>query len=182
MRFWTEEKVKLLKELDAAGMSAGEIAKAIGAPSRSSVLGKLFRLANPNYDAAKNAARKKGMSQHTRPGKPYAPALPEPLDEDIGEEDIVTPFAPNRSTGIPDALVNRHSRQCRYPIGNPSEPGFHFCDKERIKGSYCAEHRAACTVPVSTRDWFEERREWAYANPEHKLAKRILKRLAERAA
>lgn len=149
MRFWTEEKVKLLKELDAAGMSAGEIAKAIGAPSRSSVLGKLFRLANPNYDAAKNAARKKGMSQHTRPGKPYAPALPEPLDEDIGEEDIVTPFAPNRSIGIPDAVLNRHPRQCRYSIGDPGQPDYHFCDKERAgASSYCPEHHAICKTKL----------------------------------
>ena len=180
---WTEEKVKLLKELDAAGMSAGEIAKAIGAPSRSSVLGKLFRLANPEYDTKKNRESRTKKAEHARPGKPYAPSLPDPLDDETETAEPETPFVPNRSTGIPDAVVNRHPRQCRYPIGDPSDPEFHFCTNAARPGRpYCDDHCEVAYQPISTRDWFEERREWAYANPEHKLAKRILKRLAERAA
>lgn len=30
---------------------------------------------------------------------------------------------------------------CQWPIGDPGEPGFHFCEAERVTGkSYCAEH------------------------------------------
>lgn len=35
--FWTEEKIELLKKYDAAGMSSGEIADAMGIKNRESI-------------------------------------------------------------------------------------------------------------------------------------------------
>lgn len=33
---------------------------------------------------------------------------------------------------------------CQYPIGDPKEPGFHFCGQPKAQGSYCQEHFELC--------------------------------------
>lgn len=33
---------------------------------------------------------------------------------------------------------------CKFPIGDPSKAGFHFCNRKRRVGPYCAEHDALC--------------------------------------
>jgi GcrA cell cycle regulator len=43
--------------------------------------------------------------------------------------------------------------QCRWPIGDPGEPGFHFCDAQAVPGKpYCAEHYARAYIPNRPRD------------------------------
>lgn len=42
--FWTEERIKRLKQMRDEGYSASQIAEKIGAASRDAVLGKMFRL------------------------------------------------------------------------------------------------------------------------------------------
>lgn len=48
---WTEERVSQLVEMNARGCDPGEIADAVGAPSRRVVTGKLWLLANPRPTA-----------------------------------------------------------------------------------------------------------------------------------
>ena len=40
-------------------------------------------------------------------------------------------------------------RECRWPIGHPGEPDFHFCTERALVGKpYCAEHTALAYVKV----------------------------------
>lgn len=182
---WTPENEKKLIELWSAGLSAGQIANHhMRGFTRNAIIGKVTRLGlTGRCDPQAENRRRKPIKRP--PHKREADARSEltvVLPEEPEQEEPTTPFAPDHSTGIPDAVLNRHPRQCRYSIGDPGQPDYHFCDKERDRASsYCVEHRALCTVPLSTRDWFEERREWAEKNSDQPLAKSILRRLAERA-
>lgn len=43
------------------------------------------------------------------------------------------------------AVLLLDRRQCKFPIGDPGQPDFHFCPKRRVPGrEYCAEHLALC--------------------------------------
>lgn len=40
-------------------------------------------------------------------------------------------------------------RHCQWPIGDPSEPNFRFCEAEAVaKRPYCAEHSALAYTPA----------------------------------
>ena len=43
------------------------------------------------------------------------------------------------------AIAVSKVRGCRYPLGEPRSPDFHFCNKKRTPGSaYCSEHAELC--------------------------------------
>ncbi len=45
-------------------------------------------------------------------------------------------------------LLAINERMCRWPIGDPKKPGFHFCgDKIDYSQSYCEKHRALAYQP-----------------------------------
>lgn len=45
--------------------------------------------------------------------------------------------------GVSQAVAALHANHCRWPIGSPSEPDFHFCSADRINmsGPYCQKHQ-----------------------------------------
>jgi GcrA cell cycle regulator len=44
-------------------------------------------------------------------------------------------------------LVALKERMCRWPVGHPGEPDFHFCGGEALaNGPYCAEHHVRAYV------------------------------------
>lgn len=44
--------------------------------------------------------------------------------------------------GLPEALCQRESDECAFPIGEPGDKGFHYCCKKKEhKGEYCDEHK-----------------------------------------
>ncbi|ABC22456.1 GcrA family cell cycle regulator [Rhodospirillum rubrum] len=45
------------------------------------------------------------------------------------------------------SVVDLSAHTCRWPIGDPREPGFHFCGKPTTPGKpYCAEHASIAYV------------------------------------
>ncbi|MBF0562515.1 MAG: global cell cycle regulator GcrA-like protein [Alphaproteobacteria bacterium] len=45
------------------------------------------------------------------------------------------------------SVVELSATTCRWPIGDPKEPDFHFCGKRILTGKpYCAEHAAIAYV------------------------------------
>jgi GcrA cell cycle regulator len=45
-------------------------------------------------------------------------------------------------------ILNLTDRMCKWPIGDPREPGFHFCGRACKTGlPYCAEHAAVAYQP-----------------------------------
>ncbi|HWK33184.1 MAG TPA: GcrA family cell cycle regulator [Hyphomicrobium sp.] len=49
-------------------------------------------------------------------------------------------------------LANLQPNECRWPIGDPQRPGFHFCGAHKQEGNpYCAEHAALAVTPSRPR-------------------------------
>ncbi|HSF95509.1 MAG TPA: GcrA family cell cycle regulator [Thermohalobaculum sp.] len=86
---WTDERVDKLRELWGEGMSASQIAKALGGVTRNAVIGKVHRLglsnrgaapaAQPASDEPKPAARP--AARAAKPEAPAASAAPEQTPE-----------------------------------------------------------------------------------------------------
>jgi hypothetical protein len=67
---------------------------------------------------------------------------PRPMTDD----DLVIPVAARKTvtTLMPD--------DCRWPIGDPQTPGFHFCGKRKQDGHpYCEFHVQRASTPSRTR-------------------------------
>lgn len=47
-----------------------------------------------------------------------------------------------------NSIVERMSRHCQYPIGEPRTPGFRWCGRVLAEGEriYCQEHRRLCSA------------------------------------
>ena len=127
---WTDDRVEQLKNLWTEGLSASQIARAMGGVTRNAVIGKVHRL---------GLAGRATPSRSDRPRLPMAPKIsmrthtpPAP----IVEEDPVT-----LDDGRHATVLTINDRMCRWPIGDPSENEFHFCGRNPKSGSpYCEAH------------------------------------------
>lgn len=152
---WTDERVEKLLALNEEALSASQIATALGGITRSSVIGKLNRLGMglKSGDAIRRAAA-------LSPGKgPSRPAV-EPAKPNLkimGNGSVVdVPDSPRKPWVDPVALQERANAPadisqpfsgkigpspCKWPIGHPTSPDFHFCQKPAVVGKpYCPGH------------------------------------------
>lgn len=152
-KFWNDERCELCRALWSKGMSASAIAVEIGAPSRNSVLSKIHRSGwsgarsfrgpdGVNPEQAKRRAPQRRRTGHKFARKDAAPAagdapklaptLPEPSPMSA------TSFAP----GGMKPLLQLNADECRWPIGDPRQPGFGFCAARRHndRDPYCPAH------------------------------------------
>lgn len=50
-------------------------------------------------------------------------------------------------------ILSLTERMCKWPVGDPKHPDFHFCGKAAAPGMpYCAEHAALAYQPAKKRD------------------------------
>lgn len=160
---WTDDRVALLRQLHADGLSASQIAAMVGNVSRNAVIGKLHRIGlasrgvtpkrtkprKPSTGARRSSladmttARKLGMAQALG-----ANSLAEALKTIRPEPKQVAGPAWEALPGTtPIPLLIASDEVCRWPIGDPLEPGFGFCGCAVSDGSvYCAAHRARGTT------------------------------------
>lgn len=116
---WTEERIEQLKELWAEGLTTGEIGKRLEV-SKNAVVGKAHRLGLKSRPSPIKRAAKQTRK---------APAKPKEPDYKIR------------------SVIDLTAHTCRWPHGDPKEPGFHFCGKQTLPGKpYCAEHAAIAYV------------------------------------
>jgi GcrA cell cycle regulator len=150
---WTTERIELLKNRFAAGLSCREIAAYIGV-SRNAVIGKLSRLnltrgpgeRRPRKSAAKEAIRgaAKGSRLKTTPRLQYQMlqsvyAAPEAVidDEPINAEHRCS-------------LLELSKERCRWPISTPGAEDFCFCGNPPVDGlPYCPGHTRLAYRPAS---------------------------------
>lgn len=51
------------------------------------------------------------------------------------------PDRPTKQAARPKTLATLKNNECRWPIGDPQQPGFHFCGEPKKDGqSYCDKH------------------------------------------
>jgi GcrA cell cycle regulator len=123
---WTKQRIELLKALWAKGAPAADIAARIGI-SPAAVIGKAFRLGLKlrRKRGVRSPQRRKRTRRYVK--KPAAP---------------VATVAPVKARG--KTLLELTNDSCRWPIGRPGTPGFHFCgeagaDLENGR-PYCEHH------------------------------------------
>lgn len=156
---WTDETEASLRKWVSEGYSFSKIAEMMRAKhgfavSRNACTGKAWRLEIAQPDKKKpvlrsgaqkpavfgraSARRHDGHTPHsTKSTEPYKIA-PQPIVEVVFD-------APH---GAAEAVTALHPDQCRYPIGEPADPDFHFCHAKQRDGSvYCEAHHKRCTQP-----------------------------------
>jgi len=191
---WTDERIDTLKTMWEKGMTASQIAEALGGVSRNAVIGKAHRLglqarpspvkpndgeakAAPAPKAAKPAAPKPApaapapapvaepVARAAAPAPaaaeaPAAPTTPQPVLRSVGPGGFVRQAPGEQQAPIPPApprrlvpakpspevagktsLLDLNDRICKWPIGHPGEPDFHFCGEKVNPGfPYCVDH------------------------------------------
>ena len=149
---WTDEKVKILRELWGKGKTASQIAEIIGGISRNAVIGKAHRLnlsakiktrAATSSESFDNAIDNK--NNKVRKGKNRFKSL-------IIEKD----FEPEN----PKQLEELDDNSCKWPIGHPDEKSFYFCGRSSLKDfSYCKLHLLYAYQPKGKKDDVTEKEE-----------------------
>jgi GcrA cell cycle regulator len=88
------------------------------------------------------------------PPRPVARDLqrrePAPMSED--RKEALANLAEIEKTARRVSLLDLTERVCKWPIGDPTEPNFHFCGLPAVPGKpYCAAHVTVAFQPMSSR-------------------------------
>lgn len=167
---WTDERVELLKKLWIDGLSASQIATELGGVTRNAVIGKVHRLSLsgrakpatvPTARARKPAVangRSGAAARGTPPQRPLVAgntvlkpahhAAPEPRRAPRPEamDAVVVPIS------LHATILTLTEQTCKWPIGDPSTEGFHFCGQRSGSGiPYCEYHSRIAYQPVHDR-------------------------------
>ena len=152
---WTEEKVKILKDLWGKGKTASQIAEIIGGISRNAVIGKAHRLSlsaklknrvykenvsNSNIDANRIENKNPGKRRLSR--SKFKSLL---IEKDFEPEN-------------PKQLEELDENTCKWPVGHPDESSFYFCGRKSLKDfSYCKLHLLYAFQPKGKKDDLTEK-------------------------
>jgi GcrA cell cycle regulator len=165
---WTDERIDQLKSLWEQGMTASQIADALGGVSRNAVIGKAHRLglqSRPSPVRSSDASADEPAAPTPPPAAKADPVPPPPRQAAVAPEPVpvtpsslhepvapASPPAPPRrmvpakpSAEIRDktGLLDLNDKICKWPIGHPGEPDFHFCGQPVNQGfPYCLSHCA----------------------------------------
>jgi GcrA cell cycle regulator len=156
---WNDERVDLLKKLWSDGLSASQIAGRLGGVTRNAVIGKVHRLglSGRATTSRMKSHRPRARSQATkRLMKPRFANLGNPALRQLylgdtepyvpSVEELVIPVAERRSIQTLTEVC------CRWPIGDPQQPDFHFCGKNKVLGlPYCEFHARRAFQPPQPR-------------------------------
>jgi|TARA_R110002096_G_scaffold309403_4_gene503982 GcrA cell cycle regulator len=122
---WTEDRVEKLRELWDKGLSASQIAKELAeGVTRNAVIGKAHRM---------------GLASRPSPVK----SDPAKRAAAAAKKKTVASKEPTRAAPVSGkvSILDLTESMCKWPIGHPGEPNFHFCGKPSQPAfPYCANH------------------------------------------
>ncbi|HEY1245117.1 MAG TPA: GcrA family cell cycle regulator [Hyphomicrobiaceae bacterium] len=157
---WNDERVEALKKLWADGLSASQIAGRLGGVTRNAVIGKVHRLGlagrattsrmKPHRMRVRTAQGAKRAMLRARPtGLPNSPLKSLYLSDEPyvpPAEELVIPLNERKY------IQTLTESCCRWPIGDPQQPEFHFCGRKKIPGlPYCEVHARRAFQPPQAR-------------------------------
>jgi GcrA cell cycle regulator len=168
---WTEQRIETLRKLWGQGQTASQIAAILGGITRNAVIGKAHRLGltgrpSPIKREAGGGAparRKASTARTERPARPAMMTTAHQQPTGAPQHDGVVnaapsnpsahqarPTAPTAPTATPRPPVASNpqpsrahggNKSCSWPVGDPKQPGFHFCGEPAEAGRpYCANH------------------------------------------
>jgi GcrA cell cycle regulator len=149
---WTDERIAALKRLWEEGLSASQIAARLGGVTRNAVIGKVHRLGlsgrpsplRPDMIRPAPAPRPAPQPAAVRAApapRPVAPPVMAPPPPPVPTPVEAVPVA--REPGKRTTLLNITDRMCKWPVGHPGDPDFHFCGDKSVTGQpYCQAHAA----------------------------------------
>ena len=157
---WNDERVDALKKLWSDGLSASQIAGRLGGVTRNAVIGKVHRLglAGRATTSRMKSHRPRVRSQSVKRLMKARPPL------NIGNPAFRSLYLADSEPYVPpaeDLVIPLNERRyiqtltetcCRWPIGDPQQPDFHFCGKSKIPGlPYCEVHARRAFQPPQAR-------------------------------
>jgi GcrA cell cycle regulator len=162
---WTTDREKRLRDLWAAGHSGSVIARRLGGfdhctdGGRSAVIGKANRLGLPPRETSTRTPhplRKRLLSIKARGARPDASSYPKRIDLVNALFKADGYVSPAEEVYIPPSerktVATLTESSCRWPIGDPQHPEFHFCGKRKIPGlPYCEVHARRAFQPPQAR-------------------------------
>lgn len=151
---WTPEREDLLKKLWLQGLSASQIARTMDCFTRNAIIGKAHRLNLPKRSPATRSSPKprrlRAKPSLARIGSMTmaSPRPPVHYREAAlrGEPALDCEPLPLENGGfsLPQShvtLMELKHNTCKWPIGDPGDPEFHFCSRGADSGkSYCEFH------------------------------------------
>ena len=148
---WSLEQEEAMKVMWAGGLTASQIAEALGPTiTRSAVLGKVHRLklVARKVPSQPRAPRKTAHKARRPNGFSYViPKISRAVSETQPRK--ITLEEP-MSLSVPlEALEELH---CRYPVDDGPEGVFLFCGHRKAVGAYCEWHARLCYVPARERN------------------------------
>ncbi|HEX7073929.1 MAG TPA: GcrA family cell cycle regulator [Hyphomicrobiaceae bacterium] len=160
---WTDERVEQLKRLWAEGLSASQIAGRLGGVTRNAVIGKVHRLGLSGR-ATTSRMKSHRARPRTSPGSVTKRPAAKPRFGTIGNPALRALYQPDAETYVPPAeelVIPPEERKtlqmltetsCRWPIGDPQTPEFHFCNRNKVPGlPYCEIHARRAFQPPQPR-------------------------------
>ncbi len=159
---WTDERIEVLRKLWAEGHSASQIATTLGGVSRNAVIGKIHRLGlSGRVKTPKARPTRQRTVSVPAPSVPPHVARPKPAGAQprvmavgstvvkVVEREAPPMVAPPQPEPVAEVvplrggvtLLDLGHAHCRWPIGDPSDPRFHFCGARTTPGAvYCSAH------------------------------------------
>ncbi len=151
---WSSERIEQLRSLWHDGLSASQIASHLGGITRNAVIGKAHRLGL----TGRPSPIKNRSASVARPRPPRRPRV-----EQVAPPRMVAAPPPPRHVERPQrhveledmpgaTILTLTDRICKWPIGDPRHPDFHFCGRASAEGlPYCADHARRAYQPPARR-------------------------------
>lgn len=146
--FWTEERVEMLRELWLKGLSGSQIAERIGGCTRNAVIGKAHRVGLPGRPKPHAFSNDPFVSERReeRQRRQEAAKILNLGAEFHGDADHYRSAGHQRPLPVTSSIYS----SCQWPLGDPGDPGFHFCGGNPVSGRpYCPKH---CEAAYLKRD------------------------------
>ena len=153
---WTEQRIEMLRRLWGQGQTASQIASALGGVTQNAVIGKAHRLgltgrpspikrdANGAVIAKRRPTPRRVMAAQAKPMMPLQRTMPAQPQENGGaasQAQQMPPAPREQQRSYPPARAHGGVKSCSWPVGDPKQPGFHFCGEPSEPGRpYCAHH------------------------------------------
>jgi GcrA cell cycle regulator len=160
---WSDDRVELLTKLWGEGLSASQIAAALGGGvTRNAVIGKVHRLGLSGR-AKPGAAATAPRAVKPRPVGPTGQVVEAVRPATVRDaEPLGRPAQPvdlrwaDEVAAIPESsrvsILDLRESMCRWPIGDPSKPDFGFCGGRAVAGlPYCGHHCRIAYQPAAER-------------------------------